>query len=69
MPFEADIIAEPTDGSVEGVGRAICREAEELDAAAVVVGSQLRGGLAEFILGSVASHLEHHCRRPVAVLH
>lgn len=35
----------------------------------VVVGSHMRGGLAEFMLGSVASYLTHHCASPVAVLH
>lgn len=35
----------------------------------VVLGSHMSGGLMEFMLGSVATHVAHHCRRPVAVLH
>ena len=34
-----------------------------------VVASLSRGGLPEFLLGSVAGFLTHHCKRPVAVLH
>ena len=34
-----------------------------------VVASSSTGGLAELLLGSVASYLIHHCRRPLAVLH
>lgn len=35
----------------------------------VVLGSHMSGGLMEFMLGSVATHVAHHCSRPVAVLH
>lgn len=35
----------------------------------VVLGSHMSGGLMQFMLGSVATHVAHHCRRPVAVLH
>lgn len=35
----------------------------------VVLGSHMSGGLMEFMLGSVASYVAHHCTRPVAVLH
>lgn len=29
----------------------------------------MSGGLTQFMLGSVAAYVAHHCRRPVAVLH
>lgn len=29
----------------------------------------MSGGLAQFMLGSVASYVAHHCKQPVAVLH
>lgn len=69
VPYRADIIVEACDESVAGVGQAICDKAEELGAAVVVLGSHMSGGLMEFMLGSVATHVAHHCRRPVAVLH
>ena len=38
-------------------------------AAQVVIGSHMSGGLMQFMLGSVASYVAHHCKQPVAVLH
>lgn len=35
----------------------------------VVMGSHMSGGLMQFMLGSVASYVAHHCKQPVAVLH
>ncbi|KAL4438688.1 hypothetical protein ABPG77_006292 [Micractinium sp. CCAP 211/92] len=69
VPYQIDVIVEACDESVAGVGQAICEKAEELGAAAVVLGSHMSGGLMQFMLGSVATHVAHHCRRPVAVLH
>lgn len=40
------------------------REAADL----VVVGRRGRGGVAEFLLGSVSHELTHHCRRPVVLV-
>ncbi|EFN52877.1 hypothetical protein CHLNCDRAFT_58746 [Chlorella variabilis] len=69
VPFQVDIIVEPTDESVSGVGESICSKADELQAAAVVLGSHMHGGMLQFMLGSVASYVALHCRAPVAVLH
>ncbi len=33
------------------------------------MGSHMSGGLMQFMLGSVASYVAHHCKQPVAVLH
>ena len=65
----AEVVVEPVEDSVAGVGRAVCARAEALGAAAVVVGSHMRGGVSEAVLGSVASWVAHRCRAPVAVLH
>ena len=35
----------------------------------MVVASQSKSGLSEFMLGSVATYCTQHCRRPVLVLH
>ncbi|MBK6671832.1 MAG: universal stress protein [Actinobacteria bacterium] len=41
--------------------------ADELDADLIVVGHRHHGGLGDLLLGSVASHVVHHARRPVLV--
>jgi hypothetical protein len=40
-----------------------------VQAAALVIASHQKSGLAEFLLGSVAAHCTAHSRRPVLVLH
>jgi nucleotide-binding universal stress UspA family protein len=42
--------------------------AEELDAAAIVVGSRGRSAIAAAVLGSVSTGILHHTRRPVVVV-
>ncbi|KAL4854479.1 hypothetical protein ACK3TF_004831 [Chlorella vulgaris] len=69
VPYHVDIVLEPVDNSVAGVGEAICSQAADLQAAAVVMGSHMRGGVLQFILGSVSQYVAHRCTRPVAVLH
>jgi nucleotide-binding universal stress UspA family protein len=69
IPYQVDVLVEATDESVSGVGDSICKRAEELGAAAVVMGSHMSGGLMQFMLGSVAAYVAHHCKQPVAVLH
>lgn len=69
VEYTSDVLLEPTEDSVAGVGRAICSRADELEADVVVLGSHVRGGLEEFLLGSVAQWVAHHCSAPVAVLH
>ncbi|KAI7841145.1 hypothetical protein COHA_005113 [Chlorella ohadii] len=69
ISYEVEVLVEATDESVSGVGDSICKRAEELGAAAVVMGSHMSGGLMQFMLGSVASYVAHHCKQPVAVLH
>lgn len=54
---------------MQGIGAAICDRAAAEGAALVVLGSQTRAGLEEFMLGSIATFVSHHCTAPVAVLH
>lgn len=55
---------------VEGpAGPAICALAEELGAAAIVIGSRGRGGLKRALLGSVSDHVVRHAPCPVVVVH
>lgn len=69
VEFENDILLEMTDGGVQNVGHALLKRAEDVDAAAIVVGSHGRGGIGELLLGSVAQWLGHHSERPVVILH
>ena len=46
----------------------IAEVAEREQADLVVVGRRGRGGVAEFLLGSVSHELTHHCRRPVVLV-
>ena len=69
VEFESDVLLEMTDGGVQNVGYALLTRADEVDAAAIVVGSHGRGGIGELLLGSVAQWLGHHSERPVVILH
>ena len=46
---------------------AICQLAEELDAAAIVIGSRGRGGFKRAVLGSVSDHVVRNAPCPVVV--
>jgi nucleotide-binding universal stress UspA family protein len=48
-------------------GPAICALADELSAAAIVIGTRGRGGLKRAVLGSVSDHVVRHARCPVLV--
>ncbi len=50
------------------VAPAIVEAADRLDASIVCVGSHGRTGFVEALLGSVARHVVHHCRRPVLLV-
>ncbi|GAB4823693.1 hypothetical protein N2152v2_010739 [Parachlorella kessleri] len=51
------------------IGSAICAKAQELQASVLVIASHAKSGLSEWLLGSVANYLTHHCQAPVLVLH
>jgi nucleotide-binding universal stress UspA family protein len=52
----------------ESVGHVLCKKAEELDAAAIVMACHSKGRVAEFFLGSVTQYVTHHSKRPVVVV-
>ena len=51
-----------------GAGPALCELAEELSAAAMVVGTRGRGGLKRALLGSVSDHVVRNAACPVLVI-
>lgn len=68
-PFEVHVMKETLGTGKSGTGHSIAVKAADLNAAVVVLASHSAGGLPEFIMGSVANYLVHHCDQPVAVLH
>jgi nucleotide-binding universal stress UspA family protein len=46
----------------------LCKKAEELQAASLVMASHNKGRMVEFFLGSVTNYCTHHCKRPVTVV-
>lgn len=67
--YQLHVVRSPIEGTADEIGAVVCQAAEDVGAAAVVVGSHTRGGVAEYLLGSVAMYVTHNCPRPVAVLH
>ena len=54
--------------SIGSVGDTIVATADDLGAAAIVMGSRGRRGVKSLLLGSVSHHVVHHARRPVLIL-
>lgn len=50
------------------IGHNICKKAEEVDAACVIMASHNRGSIHEFFLGSVTSYCLHNSKRPLLVI-
>lgn len=51
------------------VGWAVCRKAEELHAAPLVLATHHKSAWEEMLLGSVSKFCAAHCRQPVLLLH
>ena len=51
------------------VGSIVCKRAEQLGAAMVVMAKHNKGAIKEFFLGSSTKFCTHNCRTPVLVLH
>jgi len=60
--------AEPRATIASATWQAIVDVADELDAAAIVIGSRGLGGFREFTRGSVSHDVATHARRPVLIV-
>mmetsp|Transcript_18762 Transcript_18762/g.40353 ORF Transcript_18762/g.40353 Transcript_18762/m.40353 type:complete len:161 (+) Transcript_18762:164-646(+) len=67
IPYRIEITKFATDN--DSIGSIICKRAEQLNAAAVVMAKHSKGKLQEFFVGSVTSYCTHHCKSPVLVMH
>ena len=61
--------ARPLTGTGDGVWRTIVDAADAYDAGIVVLGSHGRTGLGFVLMGSVASAVAQHTKRPVLIVH
>jgi nucleotide-binding universal stress UspA family protein len=81
LQWKLDVVMVALGDGVGGVGGALCAAAEEElkkkkkeeggigVEVVLVVGSEAHGGLSEFLLGSVATYVEHHASVPLVVVH
>jgi nucleotide-binding universal stress UspA family protein len=70
MAREAGMVA--VDRIVEAepnVWSALLRVADDIDAAAIIVGSRGRSGIRSIVLGSVSAGVVQHSARPVVIVH
>ena len=52
----------------DSIGQVLCRKAEMVGAAALIMASQSKSKLQEFFLGSVTNYCMQHSRKPVLVV-
>ena len=64
-----DLTDAPTTVLTGDPAAAICEHAEEVGAAAIVIGSRGNSGLKRAVLGSVSDHVLRHAPCPVIVTH
>jgi nucleotide-binding universal stress UspA family protein len=57
------------DSRHKHVGRAVCRKAEELGAAPLVLATHHKSYWAEMLLGSVSKFCAANCKQPVLLVH
>ena len=72
IPYQVEIVKSATGNDT--IGAVICKRAEQINAAAVVLAKHNKGAIAEFFVGSVTNYCESHfcavagaC--PVPVMH
>lgn len=53
----------------KGVGRALCRKAEELNASPLILAAHPKNRFEEMLTGSTSKFCVAHCKRPVLLLH
>lgn len=66
-PYQFEITRFATDN--DSIGSVVCKRADQLNAAAIIIAKHNRGAIQEFFVGSVTSYLTHHSHTPVVVLH
>jgi nucleotide-binding universal stress UspA family protein len=66
---DAGFDAEPRSTSAAPPWRGVIAIADDLDAAAIVVGARGLSGFKSALLGSTSNGVVHHTQRPVVVLH
>ena len=52
----------------DSVGNTICKRGKDMKATAIVISSQSRSKMQEFLLGSITNYCTHHCQQPVLVV-
>ena len=67
IPYQVEIVRGCVDN--DSIGALLCRRAEQLNAAVLVMAKHNRGAVKEFFIGSVSNYALHHCKQPVLVLH
>jgi nucleotide-binding universal stress UspA family protein len=53
----------------DSIGAVICKRAEQLQAAVIVMAKHNKGALKEFFVGSATNYVTHHAVCPVLVMH
>ncbi len=53
----------------KGIGLAVCKKAEELQASMLVMAAHNKSRFEEIIMGSTSKYCVAHCKKPVLLLH
>jgi hypothetical protein len=67
IPFKLELVRFATDN--DSIGAVICRRADQLNAAAVVMAKHNKGRIKEFFVGSATVYCTHHCKSPLLIMH
>jgi len=67
VTYQIEIVRFATDN--DSIGSIVCKRAEQLNAAAVVMAKHNKGSIQEFFVGSVCNYCTHHCKTPVLIMH
>lgn len=66
VPYQVELVKFSTDN--DSIGAIVCKRAEQLQAAAVVMAKHNKGAIKEFLVGSVCNYCTHHAKVPVLVM-
>jgi nucleotide-binding universal stress UspA family protein len=67
IPYKVEVARSCVD--CDSIGELVCKRAQKLNAAVLLMAKHKRGALKEFFIGSVSNYALHHCKQPVLVLH